>query len=148
VDVTSEVELLTSNPSFTSNTAAFDLRLRNISANSLFAPLRAEIVALASASGSVSTANADNGEPGASAFWRYDDRLGGDAELAPGETSDARRLVFDNPNREAFSITLRVLSGPEQEAAADGGTAPSVTETLFRVSVNPLLGLVGIELLQ
>jgi hypothetical protein len=148
VDVTSEVELLTSNPSFSSTTAAFDLRLRNRSADSLFAPLRTELVALDSASGSVSAANADNGETGTAAFWRYDDRLGGDAELAPGETSDARRLVFDNPNREAFSVTLRVLSGPEQDAAANGGTGPSLTEALVRVSVNPLLGLVDVELLN
>jgi hypothetical protein len=33
-------------------------------------------------------------------------------------------------------------------AAAGDATAPSITEALFRVSVNPLLGLVGVELLD
>lgn len=98
--------------------AGFDVRLENTSDSiTIFAPLRAEIASIfgggsATISGSLTAANADNGEPLAGAFWRFDDLLGGDNALAPGETSQARQLIFNNV-RGTFQVRFRVLSGPE-----------------------------------
>lgn len=145
VDVTDRIELLADNARFEGGVAAFDLRLRNKSLGSVFAPLAAEITALESPSGRVTAANADNGAPAEGAFWRYDERLNGDDELAAGETSQAVRLEFNDPDGEPFTVSFRVLSGTEPEA---GGPSGGDASALIRLTVDPLLGTVTTKIVS
>lgn len=153
--VNDRVRLIAGNASFGGGTAAFDLRIENTSEAPVFAPLRAEITALTSASGTVAAINADNGAGGAGAFWGYDAQIGGDDELSPAETSGARRLRFSN-NGESFTVVLDVIGHIEGEVAAtgaagdaeeggDGPSAPDLARTLLELTVNPLTGSVRIN---
>ena len=127
-DVTTEVAQHTDNARFTSDSAHFDLALENLSSSSIGAPVIVEVVELTSASGAVRVSNADNGLPGVGARFGFDGLLGADAVLAPGERSGARTLSFEDPDREPFSLTLRVL-GERPRLATDGSTARTGSAT-------------------
>jgi hypothetical protein len=151
------VRLIADNSTFDDGVAAFDLRLDNTSDTPVFTPLQAEVTALSSASGTVTVANADNGEPGVGASWSYDGQVGGDGELSPAETSAARRLAFNDASGEPFTVRLDVLGHLEHGSAgtseADGageGTSSEpgdVTSVVFELTVNPLLNTIRIEIL-
>ena len=151
------VRLIADNSTFEDGVAAFDLRLDNISETPVFTPLQAEVAALSSASGTVTVANADNGEPGVGASWSYDGQVGGNGELSPAETSGARRLAFNDASGEPFTVRLDVVGHLERGSAgtgeADGageGTSSEpadVTSVIFEITVNPLLNTIRIEIL-
>jgi hypothetical protein len=163
--------LQASNASSAGGVSSYDLRIKNTSTETIFTPLRAEIAAISSASGSVATANADNQQTGAGALWDYSDRVGTDAALTMGELSLARKLRFNNPNNEAFTVTFNVIgnltrttSGGSTISAASSGSngtsdgsgnsnSPtasngSVVSMVFRLTYNPLLNVVSVEIIR
>jgi hypothetical protein len=171
-DLTDRVALRAANAGYSGGVAHFDLRIENRAGETVFAPLHAEVVKLSSASGEVTVANADNGQTGPGATFAYDAKLGADNELTAGETSGAKRLKFNDPGGQPFTVDLAVVghlarmtastaastSGVEQReatGATTGGSTPTATsaaleapvQVVYRLLVNPLLGTVTIELL-
>lgn len=169
--VNSLVGLQASNPSSAPGVSGYDLSLKDISAQTIYTPLRTEVLQLSSASGKVTVANADNGQPGAGALWDYSNSVGADAMLAPNELSAARTLRFNNPNNEAFTVTFNIVgnlartdagtstssgsstnsstSTQAQTSAASATNAVSVagtmTKLVFQATYNPLFKTVTIK---
>ncbi len=164
------VSLETANPSMSNGVASFDLSIKNTSSETIFTPLRAEIAALSSTSGNVTAANADNAQTGVGAAWSYASRVGSDSVLTAGELSAARNLRFNNPSNSAFTATFNVIgnlargsvSASSTGVASSGGgtggssgssssstiSAGSLVGMVFRVTYNPLLNSVSVELVQ
>lgn len=165
-NVTSLVSLATANPRSTGGVSQYDLTIRNISSQTIYAPMRLEVAGISSASGRVTVANADNSQTGSGASWDYSTKLGADNALTPNEISTARTLKFNNPNNEAFTVNFRVVSylDPNAAAAASssnssggggggsaaGGTNPAstVTTVLYSLTYNPLLNTVTSKLIK
>lgn len=170
-NVTSMVSLATANPRSTGGVSQYDLTIKNISSQSIYAPMRLEVASISSASGRVTVANADNGQTGAGAAWDYSTKIGGDNALTPNETSLARTLKFNNPNNEAFTVNFRItgyLDPGAAAAAASSGTSSggggsggsggqsassglgpsSVTPMVYSLTYNPLLKTVTSKILE
>jgi hypothetical protein len=158
--------LRTSNPSFVAGVASYNLTLTNTSSQTIFTPLRVEISAI---SANATAANADNGQTGVGAYWSYSNLVGSDSALSSGETTGARNLRF-NDSGGPFSVTFNVVgnlargtagptggsSGSASSAGSSGGSSSggsspatgTVTGLIFRVTYNPLLNTVTVELLR
>jgi subtilisin family serine protease len=127
-DVTSVIETALSNVSIAGGVFEFDQTVKNTSADrTVLAPLRFNVTAIRSASGTVRAANADNGGNGvdSAALFDYSAALGADGALAPGETSAARRMRFTNPASELFEFTAVVkghFPDPLFSASAEGAS--------------------------
>ena len=172
-DLTDRVALRASNAGYSGGVAAFDLRIENRAGETVFAPLHAEVVKLTSASGDVTVANADNGATGPGATFAYDAKLGADGELTAGETSGAKRLRFNDPGGQPFTVDLAVeghLARPTGVSSASAASvedrtagAPAATgaestataaaaadpvQAIVRLTVHPLLGTVTVEVLE
>ena len=169
-DVTSLVSLETRNTTASAGAVAYDLLLRNASAQTIFTPLAARLSRLSSASGGVTVVNSDNGQTGAGASFAYDGLAGADGALTGGELSGARRLRFNNPSNEPFTAEFQIVGQLPRGATAggtmttadtstSGGTATSGTGTsstsagslvagVLRVTYNPLLGKATVELVK
>jgi hypothetical protein len=107
--VNSLATLGTTNVSFVSGIMSFDLTVQNTSTQTIYAPMRVEVVSITSASGTVRAINADNGMSGAGALWDYSNRLGADGVLSPGEISGTRHMRFSDPQAEMFTVTFNVI---------------------------------------
>jgi hypothetical protein len=172
-DVTSLVGFEARNASSLAGVVSYDLLLRNSSAQAVYAPLAARVSKLSSGSGAVTVANADNGQAGAGASFDYSNLLGGDGALSAGETTGARRLRFNNPSNEPFTVEFQVVGQLPRTAAAGTATAAGTSSTspggesasgggastsgagagalvagVLRVTYNPLLGTVSVERLK
>jgi hypothetical protein len=166
--VSSLVSLATANPRSTGGVSQYDLTVKNISTQTIYAPMRIEVASISSASGRVTVANADNGQTGAGAVWDCSTKVGGDNALTPNETSLARTLKFNNPNNEAFTVNFRVVGYLDPNAAAaasagggssggggsggsesgsSSGTNPAMTVTsmVFSLTYNPLLNTIQVR---
>lgn len=124
-NVTSLVSLATANPRSSGGVSQYDLTIKNVSSQSIYAPLRLEVASISSASGKVTVGNADNGQRGAGAAWDYSTKIGGDNTLTPNETSLARTLKFNNPNNEAFTVNFRITGYLDPAAAAAAASSSS-----------------------
>jgi subtilisin family serine protease len=137
-DVTSLIQTAMSGVVFAGGIFEFDQTLKNKSADTTLYPLaRLRIVSIQSGSGTVRVSNADNGGDGVNspAEFSYSDAFGFD--LAPGETSAAKRLKFSDPAAEMFTFTVVVLAhlpdpsagssaanrGPDGGGSSSGGTS-------------------------
>lgn len=170
-NVTSLVSLATANPRSSGGVSQYDLTIKNVSSQSIYAPLRLEVASISSASGRVTVSNADNGQAGAGAAWDYSTKIGGDNTLTPNETSLARTLKFNNPNNEAFTVNFRITGyldpgaaaaaassssssggsgsgGSGGESASSGLGPASVTPMVYSLTYNPLLKTVTSKLLK
>ena len=116
------VSFTTSNARSSGGISSYDMTMRNISSQTIFAPVRLEIASITSASNTVTAANADNGQAGAGAAWDYSTKLGADNALTANELSGAVNLRFNNPNNAAFTVVFRVIGGL---ARASGSSATS-----------------------
>ena len=166
--INSLVSLRTSNPSFVGGVASYNLTLTNTSAQTIFTPLRVEVAGM---SGSATVANSDNGLTGVGAYWSYNNLVGSDSVLSPGETSGARNLRFNDSSGAPFTVTLNVVgnlarassssmsssSSTASSKTSSGGTigtestsSPTsvLTAVLFKVTYNPLLNTVSVQLVQ
>lgn len=106
----------------------FDQVLRNNSSTtSVFAPMQFTITSISSNSGTVRVKNADNGGNGVTspATFDYTPQVGADQQLSPGEATAARRIQFNDPASEMFTITVSVKGYfPDPAgASASGGSA-------------------------
>ena len=165
-NVNSLVSMLVSNPSAASGVSSFNLSLKDTSSQTIYVPLRAEVAQVTSASGRVTVKNADNGQNGAGALWDYSNYVGADNMLSVGETSGARLLQFNNPNNELFTVTFNVIgnlarstssSSSNESPGGSGsldsisgsGTDPTsvVTDLVFKITYNPLLNSVTVQLI-
>ena len=170
-NVTSLVSLATANPGSSGGVSQYDLTIKNVSSQAIYAPLRLEVASISSSSGRVTVANADNGQAGAGAAWDYSTKIGGDNTLTANETSLARTLKFNNPNNEAFTVNFRITgyldpgaaaaaassgsssggsgSGGSGGQSASSGLGPSsVTPMLHSLTYNPLLKTVTSKILK
>jgi hypothetical protein len=167
--VNSLVALQASNPSSAPGVSGYDLGIRDVSAQTIYTPLRTDVLQLSSASGKVTVANADNGQTGAGASWDYSNSVGPDSVLSPNELSGARTLRFNNPSNEPFTVTFNVVgnlartgsgtsasggtstSGTQTQTGASPGltsatpSAGTVTQMVFQATYNPLLRTVTIK---
>jgi hypothetical protein len=110
-DVTSLVQTAVSNVSLAAGVFEFDQTLKNISSNqTILPPLRFQIDAIQSASGTVRAINADNGGNGVEspAAFDYSNTLGADRALTVNEVSGSRHLRFRNTAAELFEFTAIV----------------------------------------
>ena len=169
--INSLVSLQASNPFAGPGLSGYDLSLKDTSAQTIYTPLHTEVAQLSSTSGKVTVANADNGLKGAGALWDYSASVGTDSVLSSNEVSGARTLRFNNPNNEPFSVTFNVIGSlARTSASGSGGTqtssSSSTTQTstssgatgalptgtiksaVFKVTYNPLLNSVKIELVS
>lgn len=170
-NVTSLVSLATANPGSSGGVSQYDLTIKNVSSQAIYAPLRLEVASISSSSGRVAVANADNGQAGAGAGWDYSTKIGGDNTLTPNETSLARTLKFNNPNNEAFTVNFRITGyldpgaaaaaassssssggsgsgGSGGESASSGLGPSSVTPMVHSLTYNPLLKTVTSKILK
>jgi hypothetical protein len=171
-DVTSLVTLDARNTSVLAGSVSYDLLLKNASAQAVYTPLAARVAKLTSASGGVTVANADNGQTGAGASFDYGNAVGGDATLSPNETTAARRLRFNNPSNEPFTVEFQIVgqlprgstagatttSGTSTSGGGTGSTGTGTNSTsgsvtalvtsVLRVTYNPLLGAAAVERLK
>lgn len=157
-NVNSLVTLQVSSPATVNGVSSYNLTLKNTSTQTIYAPLRIEIASITSASGRVTVANADNSGTGAGAAWDYSSSIGSDNALTAGETSAARTLRFNNPNKETFTVTFNVIGNlartPSGGASAGGGgsgnSAPTATavNSVYSVLYNPLLNSVTSKFLK
>jgi hypothetical protein len=166
--VTSMVSLLTANPKTTLGASSYDVSVKNISSQSILAPMRLELASITSASGSVTVANADNALTGVGAVWDYSAKLGTDNTLTANELSSSRNLKFNNPKNEPFTVTFNVIgnlargssssmmagdsssnlqSGKSSDTANASATGGVMT-ALYKLVYNPILNTVTIELLK
>jgi hypothetical protein len=136
--------------------SSYNMVIKNTSTQTIFAPLRIEVASISSASGRVTVANADNGRTGAGAVWDYSTFLGTDNALTAGESSAARSLKFNNPNKESFTVTFNVignLARSSQSSSAGGGSSGSdptatVTNLVYTITYNPLLNSLKSQLIK
>ncbi|HKO99289.1 MAG TPA: S8 family serine peptidase [Pyrinomonadaceae bacterium] len=176
-DITSMIEakIVDGSLSFSGGVFQFNQTLKNISGTSAFSPMKMIVTSVTSNSGSVRVKNADDGGNGVSspAGFDYTSQVGADQNLAPGETSGARQLQFNNPAAEMFQFTV-VIRGHLSDAAGgagSGGTESSGTQgsssggsstggassgtstggllsgTALRFTINPLTKSVSVKLL-
>jgi hypothetical protein len=163
--VNSMVSMQTSNPSFAGGVASFNLSLTNTSSESIFTPLRLQIAQL---TGGVTAANADNALTGPGAYWDYSNRVGADSVLSASEASSARSLRFSNSSNQPFSVTFNVIgnlartgqasgsaggasgssSGSGSGSSGTSSSTDSLTSAVFKLTYNPLLNTVTVQLLQ
>jgi len=167
--VNSMVNLIASNSRSSLGVSSYDLSIKNISSQTIFAPMRLELASITSASGTVTAANADSGGTGVGAVWDFSGKLGADNALTTGEASAIRNLRFNNPRNETFSVTFNVI-GNLARAGSSGGSMPtattdsqpsgssgspgetaaatgSLTTGVFKLTYNPLLNTVTVQLL-
>ena len=169
-NVNSLVGLQASNPASASGVSSFNLAIKDISTQTIFNPLRAEVAQISSASGRVTAANADNSLSGTGANWSYSSLVGNDNVLSSAEVSGARFLKFRNPNNETFTVTFNVIgnlpyTGPSccspTGASSSGGSggsggsstsssSPSIssaTNLVYQLTYNPVLNSITIQLI-
>jgi hypothetical protein len=168
--INSLVNLQTTNPSSASGSSSFNLSIKNVSTQTIFTPLRAELAQLSSASGKVKAANADNSMNGIGAAWDYNNSVGTDNILSPSELSGPRNLRFSNPNNEPFTLTFNVIGnlahsgggsssssssspGAGGSGGSGGGSSSSnptstVTNLVFQITYNPLFNSITVQVIR
>jgi hypothetical protein len=161
-DVTALITLDARNTAMLGGVVSYDLLLKNASAQTVYTPLAARVSKLTSGSGGVTVANADNGQTGVGASFDYGGVVGGDGALSPNETTSARRLRFNNPANEPFTVEFQLVGQLPRGTSAGGTTtsgtsasgggggtgsagtnstsASALVSAVLRVTYNPLLG--------
>jgi subtilisin family serine protease len=137
-DVTSMIQTAVSNVSFVAGTFEFDQTLKNISTGTtILPPLRISITAIQSTSGTVRSANSDNGGNGveSSALWDYSNTLGSDRALTPNEISSARHLKFNDAAGELFTFTATIRGNFPDPAFATTSVNRASGPTKFRLKL-------------
>ena len=143
-DVTSMIQTAVSNVSFAGTIFEFDQTLKNnTGGTTILPPLRFNVTAIQSTTGTVRASNADNGGNGvaSAAQWDYSNTVGADRALTPGETSGARHLKFSDPAGELFTFTA-VIKGNFPDPAflttsVAGGSEPRRFKLRLRFIADP-----------
>ncbi|HXG66285.1 MAG TPA: M36 family metallopeptidase, partial [Blastocatellia bacterium] len=147
-NVTKRVQTAISNVSFAGGKFEFDQVIKNLGGvgvgdGTMYTPIEFKITSISSPT--VSVANADNGGSGRSKsdpaifFYR--------PVLAVGQTSDPRRLVFNNPNAQLFTfnalITARVQVQPNKATRYQPEPAPDLSKFTREQFTETFTGLVA-----
>jgi hypothetical protein len=166
-EITALVQTAISNVSLSNGVFQFDQTLTNGSGNAYLPQVEFRVVAVRSASGTVSATGADNGgdgrSPATAALYDYSRSLGPDGVFSAGETTAARTLRFSDPRAELFTFdavvtAYRGAGGAGSAASAAGPSGGSGAQTsggplqggtaLMRFTANPLGRSVSVELLK
>jgi hypothetical protein len=168
-DITTSVQTAMSNVSFAGGVFQLDLAMTNQSSATYLPRAELKIVRINSASGTVTAANADNrgaGTAASPAAYNYSSTLGADEVFAPGETTSARTMRFNDPKAELFTFDVQVTAYSSASgtvvgeggasAAPSGGTqggasanqSPLGIGSLLRITANPLTRTVGVQLVR
>lgn len=140
-DLTSQVDTAISNISFSNGVMAFDNKLTNArgafsSDKTIYKPIEFQIVSISNPSVTVRNADA-NGNT-----FIYNQTL------TLGQTSNAKRLEFNDPLAQMFSFDARIYGNAFAGSTIGNGSSsgdgssdppPSVTYSIFRESINGLL---------
>jgi len=105
VDVTSKVQIIRGAPTFNyvTNQTSVSLSVKNISSENLEIPIRVTIESISTSS--VTCANASGtGDDGKPYFLMV---YGTSTTLKPGETSDVKKVLLNNPTRARFNFTTK-----------------------------------------
>ncbi|MBI1926944.1 T9SS type A sorting domain-containing protein [Candidatus Poribacteria bacterium] len=118
IDVTAMSQLNQSGMRFNRRTGQSSLRTtwKNIGAESFLVPLQMVIESITPPT--VTPDNPDGTTPEGKPFYDYSN-LAGDGKLDPGETSGAKQLIFNNPNRARFEFNVSFWA-----KVGGGGAAP------------------------
>ncbi len=168
-NVTTLTSLTARNGSSGAGVSSYDLLINNSSSQSIFTPLSLRVARITSA-GNVTVANSDNGQTGVGALFDFGSFVGSDGALTAGEQSGARRLRFNNPGNNAFTVDYEVIgqlprsmtAGSSGVSGSSGGNSSNGSGTgtsgssstgdlltaILRVTYNPLLGTTGVEFLS
>jgi hypothetical protein len=113
----------------------FDMLLKNTSSTPVSVPIYVSINDLQPGPPTVTIANADNGEGGVGAEYDYSHLVGSDQILTPGELSEPRLWVFNNPTFASFSFTAAIYgvhgSAPMAKTAVSGRGTTEGSHILF-----------------
>lgn len=107
VDLTSSVQVIRGSTYFdyARNQTYLSISLKNVSTHTLQAPLRLVIESVSTAR--VTVANPDGTTTDGKPYLDFNSQLA-NGELAPGKTSAARNLRFNNPSRLRFTFTTKL----------------------------------------
>ncbi len=167
VDATQSITAINRSIAFPAGATELVTALKNQSSTVFVPYIRFEIIAIQSTGNTVRVANADNSGDGVStpAVFDYSQLFG--ADLVANEESGNRTLRFTNPNTSLFTFTARVKAyvltggaGSQGAGGSSGGSSAgsgssssggsgtaSNGSRLLRFTVNPLTGLVSVQLL-
>ena len=139
-DVTSGVQQLMSNVVFANGRTELDLRLKN-NGGAVYLPVAFNIVSISDPT--VKVLNSDNtgtGQAGSPATFYYR------PNLAAGETSQPRRLVFSNPNTRLFTfdavVTARAVVEPGQATRYEPEPEPDLSNFERKTFTDVYTGIV------
>jgi hypothetical protein len=168
VDITSQISTAMSNVSFTGGVFKLDLNIRNNGTETYVPIVDLNVIKIASASGTVSVKNAENGGNGKTssspALFGYSNKLGTDEEFTPAEVTGTRSLEFNDPSAEMFSIDVNVTAyqrgstlvggsagstagGSSSGSTGGSGTGVTSIPKVLRITINPLTKSVTAKLL-
>lgn len=124
-DVTGSLTSAISNVDLAAGVFSFDLALTNESGagdfdGTVYTPIQFKVIGISDPS--VTARNADNGgtgQTGDEATYEFAQ------SLAVGETSNVRRLEFDNPNGRLFTIDAVISAQVQVDAVAATGSQPA-----------------------
>lgn len=125
VDVTASVERLFSNITFPAGRTELDVRLKN-NGSAVYVPVAMNIVSVSDPT--VTVANADNSGSGSASspatfYFR--------PNLDPGQTSQARHIIFNNPHLRLFTFTVQITArqvvAPDSATRYEGEPAPDLS---------------------
>lgn len=166
VNATSSINPINRSITFPPGATELVTALKNVSSKVFVPYVRFEIISIQSTGNSVRVVNADNGGDGVNttAVFDYSQLFG--ADLVANEETGNRTLRFSNPNTMLFTFKARVkayiLTGgagsagagaPSGGSSSGGGSASGGSGTasgdsqLLQFTVNPLTGLVSVQLL-
>jgi subtilisin family serine protease len=131
VDITSQVKTTVSNVSLASGVFSLDLTMTNNTPATNYVPLvRANVINVTSASGTVRANNADNGGSGIGAsnpaLFDYSNQLGSDQVFSAAETTAARTLRFTDAAAEMFQFDVNATAFLN---SSNGGTASQSSQS-------------------
>ncbi|HWS89423.1 MAG TPA: hypothetical protein VN282_20785 [Pyrinomonadaceae bacterium] len=120
----------------TSKVISFDVGVTNTGAMTLFGPVRAHVLKLASPD--ATPVNPDGGSAAGSWNFAYgSELLGGEPRLSPGETSGKKPWRFHSPTAKAFQVDVEVRAGVPLPAGV-GGTFEGEDGTSVTVEPNSI----------
>ena len=140
-DLTTQVDSALSNISFAGSTTSFDNKLTNARGafsddKTIYKPIEFEVVSISNPS--VTIKNADTG----GSTWVYNQTL------AIGQTSNAKRIEFNNPLMQLFTFDARIYGNAFAGSTVGNGSGgsdgssdppPPVVFSIFRETINGTL---------
>ncbi len=118
----------------------FNLHIQNTSSDVFFSPLIVQFVTLESdpPGHAISVSNSDGGGNGVGAFYDYSNSMGPDNKLSPGEFTDDKTWVFNDPDDVNFFFSANVLASQMAPALFTKSANANTSALQFYVDVKNL----------